>query len=358
MTPGEDDKLPAAVIEAAAAWFMRLKDEALDAEARARLKAELDAWLAEDEAHRRAWELAQRAWTVAGALPARNNADKAAKTPAGKQGRKATAPLPDPARPLKTPRPAKAQTPAKWIRWATTPKFAIAATVAAMFLLFKFAPQFSVWLRADFQTVTAQTQSLFLDDGSKIIIGAESALTQDFSASRRKLALLRGEAWFEVAPDQARPFIVTAGGMTIRVIGTAFDVAMTGRAIAVALARGSVEIRRPGKTPLQKTLKPGQRLVIDRNSGVVRITKVEPALMGGWRNGQLIVHGARLADVVDTIDRYYPGTITLISQPLAERRVTGVFDLNNPQKALRSLLSPYGASAHKLTPWHTIILGG
>ena len=52
MTPGEDDKLPAAVIEAAAAWFMRLKDEALDTEARARLKAELDAWLAEDEAHR------------------------------------------------------------------------------------------------------------------------------------------------------------------------------------------------------------------------------------------------------------------------------------------------------------------
>ena len=209
-----------------------------------------------------------------------------------------------------------------------------------MFLLFKFAPQFSLWLRADFQTVTAQTQSLSLDDGSKIIIGAESALTQDFSASRRKLALLRGEAWFEVAPDQTRPFIVTAGGMTIRVTGTAFDVAMTGRAIAVALARGSVEVRRPGKTPLQKTLKPGQRLVIDRNSGVVRITKVKPALMGGWRNGRLIVHGARLADVVDTIDRYYPGTITLISQPLAERRVTGVFDLNNPQKALRSLLQP------------------
>ena len=111
MTPGEDDKLPAAVIETAAAWFMRLKDEALDAEERARLKAELDAWLAEDEAHRRAWELAQRAWTVAGALPARNKADKAATTPARKQGRKATAPLPDPARPLKTPRPAKAQNP-------------------------------------------------------------------------------------------------------------------------------------------------------------------------------------------------------------------------------------------------------
>ena len=125
----------------------------------------------------------------------------------------------------------------------------------------------------------------------------------------------------------------------------------------ISIARGSVEVERPGKTPLEKTLEPGQRLAIDRKDGAVLMTDVDPALMGGWRSGRLIVHGARLSDVVDAVDRYHPGTITLIGRSVADRRVTGVFDLENPQKALRSLASLYRVSVRKVTPWNTIVSG-
>ena len=358
MTLGEDDKIPADVMEAASAWLLRFEEDleedgAPDAEEHDRLKAELDTWLAADEAHRRAWELAQRAWSLAGEAPAET---EAVNTPATEEGRGETNALP----PLKTPlraRPSAAsQTTAAWMRQATTRKITIPAA-AAVLLLFLLAPTLSLWMRSDFQTATAETRSLSLDDGSQIVVGAESAVARDFSGDRREVALLRGEAWFEVAHEETRPFIVTAGDVTITVTGTAFDVAMTDRTIAVALARGSVDVKRPGKASLKKTLEPGQRLAVDRKDGAVLITNVDPDLMGGWRSGRLIVHGARLADVVDAVDRYHPGTITLIGWSVADRRVTGVFDLANSEKALRSLVSPYGLSVRKLTPWNTIVSG-
>ncbi len=354
MTLGEDDKIPAEVMETASAWFLRLEeDETPDAEGHDRLKAELDAWLAADEAHRRAWELAQRAWFLAGDIPA---AAEAVNTPTTEEGRGETDRQP----PLKTPlgarQSAEPRPPPSWMRQAATPKFAVPAA-AAVLLLCLLAPTLSLWMRSDLQTATAETRSLSLDDGSHIVMGAESAVAHDFSDDRREIALLHGEAWFEVARNEIRPFIVTAGDTTITVTGTAFNVAMTDRTIAVALARGSVEVERPGKTPLKTTLEPGQRLAIDRKDGAVLITDVDPALMGSWRSGRLIVHGARLSDVVNTVNRYHPGTITLIGWSVADRRVTGVFDLENPQKALRSLVSPYGVSVRKLTPWNTIVSG-
>ena len=354
MTLGENDKIPADVMEAASVWFLRFEeDEAQDAEGHDRLKAELDAWLAADEAHRRAWELAQHAWSLAGDVPAGAEAEH---PPTTEEGRGKMDPQPLLKPPLAARQSAERQIPAAWIRQAATPKFAIPAA-AAVLLLFLLTPTFSLWLRSDFQTGTAEIRSLSLDDGSRIVMGAESAMAGDFSGGRREVALLQGEAWFEVADDETRPFVVTAGDMTITVAGTAFDVTMTDRTLAVALAHGSVEIERPGNTPLKKTLVPGQRLAIDRKDGAVLITNVDPALMGGWRSGRLIIHGAPVSDVVDAVDRYYPGTITLIGRSVADRRVTGVFDLENPQKALRSLVNLYGLSVRKLTPWNTVVSG-
>ena len=66
MTPTADDRIPPHIIEAASAWFVRFKDRAPDAAERARLEAEFEAWLAADPAHQRAFELAGRAWALAG----------------------------------------------------------------------------------------------------------------------------------------------------------------------------------------------------------------------------------------------------------------------------------------------------
>ena len=170
--------VPIDVMETASAWFLRFEERG-EAEEPEALKAEFAAWLAADETHRQAWELAQRAWSVAG---------EAAASPAlstnSRNSRQLTG----------------------MIRM----KYAIPAMAAAI-LLFIFTPTLSVWLRSDVQTATAETRSLSLEDGSQIVVGADSAVARDFSGGRRQIALLRGEAWFKIARDAARPFIVTAG---------------------------------------------------------------------------------------------------------------------------------------------------
>ena len=316
-----DGKIPVDVMETAAAWLLRFEEPR--AEAPEALKAEFAAWLAADETHRHAWELAQRAWSVAGEAAI----SPAISTNAGKAGQRTG---------------------------MIKMRYAIPAIAAAL-LLFIFTPTLSVWLRSDVQTATAETRNLSLEDGSQIVVGADSAVTHDFSGDRRRVVLLRGAAWFKIARDAARPFIVTAGDMTVTVTGTDFGVTMTEHTLSVALARGSVEVDRPG--PPKQTLHPGHHLSLDRETGSPRITKADPALMGRWRSGQLIVHCALLSDVVETIDRYYPGTITLIGRSVAEKRVTGVFNLTTPEKALRSLVSPYGVSVRNLTPWTAVIRG-
>lgn len=314
--------VPVDVMETASAWFLRFEERG-DAQAPEALKAEFAVWLAADETHRHAWELAQRAWSVAG---------EAAASPAFSTGSR------------------HARRPTGMIRM----RYAIPAVAAAV-LLFILTPTLSVWLRSDVQTATAETRTLLLEDGSQIVVGADSAVAHDFTSDRHRVTLLRGAAWFTIARDAARPFIVTAGDMTVTVTGTDFGVTMTQHTLSVALAQGSVEIDRPG-TP-KKTLHPGHHLSLDRETGSPRITRADPALMGRWRSGQLIVHGALLSDVVETIDRYYPGTITLIGRSVAEKRVTGVFNLTTPEKALRSLVSPYGVSVRNLTPWTAVISG-
>ena len=364
MTLEENDKIPADVMETAAAWLMRFeKDRAPNVQERKHLKAELNTWLAADEAHRHAWELAQRAWHLAGEVPTGIDTDTSATLSAYISALKQ--------RHSKTHLPARSGMPSEiypsaqaqsraifpvilMIR-ATAVKFAVPAGTV-MLLLLILAPGLSLWIQSDFQTATAATRSFSLDDGSQIVMSAESAVARDFFSDRRTIALRRGAAWFDVARDGKRPFIVTAGEITISVTGTAFDVAITDRTVTIALAHGSVAVQWPGKTLQHKKLEPGQYLSIDRQTGTALITRVDPALMGSWRSGRLIVHGARLADVVEAIDRYYHGTITLIGSSLANRRVTGVFNLNRPEKALRSLVSPYGVSVRKLTPWHAIVL--
>ena len=325
MTLEADGKIPVDVpvhvMETASAWLLHFEEGR--AEAPEALKAEFAVWLAADETHRHAWELAQRAWFVAG---------EAASSPA-----------------LSTnARNAGQRTGMIKMRYAIP-------AIAAALLLFIFTPTLSVWLRSDVQTATAETRSLSLEDGSQIVVGADSAVARDFTSDRRRVTLLRGAAWVKIARDAARPFIVTAGDTTITVTGTDFGVTMTEHTLSVALAQGSVEVDRPG-IPKQ-TLRPGHHLSLDRETGNPRLTKADPALMGGWRSGRLIVHGALLSDVVETIDRYYPGTITLIGRSVAEKRVTGVFNLTTPEKALKSLVSPYGVSVRNLTPWTAVISG-
>jgi transmembrane sensor len=326
MTRRDDDALPRNVIEDASTWMFRVHMAPEDVG----VHDELAAWLAADPTHARAWALAGRTWALTGQIqPAasrRSSNVRALWTRRLRQWR---------------PQP---------IRRRHARRAAIPA-VAAMVALFLFAPTLSLWLRADFMTTAGVTRSVRLEDGSQLVLAADTALSQHFSASERHVEMLHGEAWFDVAHHGQRPFVVSAGDMRVTVTGTAFDVAMTERTLSVALARGAVRVERSGTPTVMRTLRPGEWLDIDRASGDATLKAVSQEAIGAWRSGRIAVQDAHIADVVDALDRQYRGRIFLSGNSLGSHKVTGVYDLNDPVRGLRALVEPYGGRVRQITPW-------
>ncbi len=100
----------------------------------------------------------------------------------------------------------------------------------------------------------------------------------------------------------------------------------------------------------------GQSTTVASNGTVSRAEQA-PQLVGAWRTGQLYAQGLRLGDAVDQLRRYYAGTIVIVDDQLAERRVTGAYNLNDPEEALRGMASVHGASVRRITPWLLILSG-
>src|SRR5690606_29177130 len=120
----------------------------------------------------------------------------------------------------------------------------------------------------------------------------------------------------------------------------------------VSVREGTVEVEgpwRPGAAPVR--LRRGERLAFDRRSVALRRTSIDPEAVAAWRHGRLAVMDAPLAEVVELLDRYQRGSILLVGEALGERRVTGVFDLDDPHRALRALLAPYDGEVRSLTPF-------
>ncbi|MFA7633646.1 MAG: FecR domain-containing protein, partial [Thiohalomonadaceae bacterium] len=99
-----------------------------------------------------------------------------------------------------------------------------AVAVAAVLVLSLLTGWFALYDPGSYQTAKGEQQTLRLADHSVVHLNSDSALRVELATGRRTLHLQRGEAYFEVAHDPARPFVVVAGGGTTRAIGTRFNV--------------------------------------------------------------------------------------------------------------------------------------
>jgi transmembrane sensor len=88
-------------------------------------------------------------------------------------------------------------------------------------------PAILIRIQADYVTTTGENRLVSLADGSKITLGADSAIASRFTDDVRRIILLSGEAFFEAAPDSSRPFVVESGGVDVTVFGTEFNVQLS-----------------------------------------------------------------------------------------------------------------------------------
>jgi len=310
----------------AARWLVALEDDPDDADLRSRI----DAWRAADPAHDSAWRDTAH---VLGLMPAAASREFAVRPPDAATG--------------------KRRTGGGFGRRVA----AGVLTAVAAGLLLLFAPGLVLRLQSDQVTTTAEVRSIALDDGSVVLLGADSAIALLHRGANRGIRLLKGEAFFQVVPDSERPFKVVARDVEVTVLGTSFNVRLADDGAEVAVATGVVQVANAVEgRPVSLYLEPGNwaRVGATRpiERGALRTDEVAP-----WRRGQIVARDRSMADVIDELRRYYRGAIVVADDALRGRRVTGVYNLGDPKAALNAIVGAHGGSVQQVSPWLLVARG-
>lgn len=228
---------------------------------------------------------------------------------------------------------------------------AVAALAGAIALLV-FFDDISLFLRSDYVTGAGETKLVTLEDGSRVQLDAKSAIAVRYKAGQRRLALLEGEAWFEAAPDPSRPFVVEAAGGTVTALGTAFDVVLQKAQAHVTVTQHSVLVASGGQNVI---VEEGQQSAYAESEAAQAPEPTDVARATAWRRGKLIFENQPLGEVARTLGRYHHGYVYFVNSALRSRRVTGVFNTDDPIAALDEIELSLGLHAAHLTKYLTVV---
>lgn len=187
------------------------------------------------------------------------------------------------------------------------------------------------------QLLTAAHEAL--SDGSEVKLQPSSELAVLFSDDARNVNLTKGQAYFDVAKDRTRPFVVKVGLSSVTAVGTAFNIDRQGPRVDVVVHEGIVDIRgKRDSAPL--LLKAGEQLTII--SGVAGpVQSVDLAQRVDWRSGWIEVEDEPLRYLFDRLNRYSEKPIVLVDDGIGNRRVAGRFKLDETVQTLAMLSSLY-----------------
>ncbi|MCU1783036.1 FecR domain-containing protein [Pseudomonas sp. 13B_2.1_Bac1] len=187
-------------------------------------------------------------------------------------------------------------------------------------------------LTADVRTGTGERRTVTLDDGSELLLNAQSAADIQFDPQRRLVRLREGELLAKVASDRLRPFLIQTDQARLRAYGNRFLVReREGQGQVVAL-NGAVEI--DGQNGERLQLAAGHEVHYDRAG----FGPMQASSSGAtaWVDGFLQVRDRPLAEVIDALRPYHQGVLRL-DPAVAELRVSGLYRLDNPQQILDTL---------------------
>lgn len=208
-----------------------------------------------------------------------------------------------------------------------------------------------------YQTPVGGLASVPMPDGSKVTLNTNSSVRVAVSDHERRVQLDRGEAFFEVAKDPTRPFVVVAGRQRVIAVGTAFSVRRGEHGIQVAVTEGKVKIEEEGQHAQRlvtrsgvdtSSLAAGSVARMD-GSGVLieqrAVQDLEQAL--SWRAGFLTFDDTTLADAVGEFNRYSTRRIVISDPSIGAIRLTGKFESAKYEAFIRLLEDGFSIRAER-----------
>jgi transmembrane sensor len=283
----------------AALWAARLDGSVLSADDR----IALDAWLAEDPAHR---TLLSGYCQFSADLEQHLPLLEGIRDQVAELGKATTPALPSP-----------------WLRWPLWAGVTLAAAAAVAFIFLR--PQETQF--ANFTTPVAQRQALTLVDGTQVELNAHTSLQVELDRTHRHVRLASGQAFFTVRKDPAKPFVVETPAGTVRVTGTAFDVRADPDLLEVTVQEGSVQVIPSAAVPTQLTAG-GQLTARGADTDTRELSPRDLGNALAWRRGQIFFNRARLDDVLARYSRYHGRNLT-VAPEAAGLSIGGLFSLDD-----------------------------
>lgn len=185
-----------------------------------------------------------------------------------------------------------------------------------------------------------KTYDLLLADGTHVWLNAETELTYptNFNGDQRKVKL-KGEAFFDVAKDAQKPFIVELENMDIKVLGTSFNISNyeEDKTECVTLVSGSVEVNVAQKGTYQIT--PSEQLSLSEFHQTVNIEKVDTELFTSWKDNKYIFKNARLDDILKKLHRWYDFSVAYEDALMGEKRFSIIIDREDDLSKVLEIIS-------------------
>ncbi|MDP3070063.1 MAG: FecR domain-containing protein [Opitutaceae bacterium] len=336
--PAPDDFSNDRAADEAAAWVLRCDRGLTPGE-----QDDFSQWLARDSRHREQWARHRRHWARLAPL-AQWRPEHSAR------------PNPDLLAPAARP----------MSRWWLAP-LAAAAAVVLLLALRSGAPPEAGSPAPVASTVVREPASTrrILEDGSLVELNRGAVLHQAFTATARQVRLERGEAHFTVIKDQARPFIVTAGGVDVWAVGTAFNVRFDAASLEVLVTEGRVRLSEVRPTPpaphepaaslpapLVPALNAGQRAVVSFTGEahpprIATLTAGEIERVLAWQHRMLDFTSAPLAEIVVEFNRRNRVQLAVPDPELAAVRISASFRSDNVEGFVRLVELGFGVQAER-----------
>ncbi len=204
----------------------------------------------------------------------------------------------------------------------------------------------------DFSTGTGEQRTIRLADGSEVTLDADSAIDVGFDEQARRVHLLQGRAFFDVAADKARPFSVEASKGIATALGTRFSVHRREASVTVDVEESTVSVVAPDASTV--VLNAPESLSYSRH-GVARMGRIDTEVAAAWRHGKLIFEDQPLGQVIEDVNRYRRGAIRIYGNGLQGLRVSGIFDMANPDAVLETITRTLPISAYRLTDYFVVL---
>ncbi|WP_418179644.1 FecR family protein [Aliarcobacter lanthieri] len=215
----------------------------------------------------------------------------------------------------------------KFIDRTVKPLIGFAAILACLFIGYKFfIPNYTQSYHTAFNTV----KNDLLPDGTKISVDTNTKLSVSYFNNRRKVLLENGQAFFEVAKDENKPFIIDSGKTKIEVVGTKFEVRNLDNITTVNVKEGAVKVSfdtstiRPNKDI--SILKQGDKVIISDIGVLQYIGKTPLEEIAPWKHDEIIFSKTTLKEAFKSFSRYQNLEIDFKNKKFEDKLFSGKFN--------------------------------